>query len=176
MVDDNKSELELGRIFQRLNFFLIGTAFLITAFATVVISDAFLIKKDCGVITLANAINAVGYYLAIFFLFTNYWNIKLLNKKNGDKYKQTYSPVSLTIEMLGDFGNLILKPFDVSRGHPAPHTWLLPILFVIFWFVLWLTVLDNLWVVIVGGILIPLTWCIVISLIECSKKKPKRTP
>lgn len=173
MVDDNKHEANLGRIFQRFNFFLIGTAFLITAYTSVVTSNMFSSEGDCRAIILANAINAVGFYLAIFFTITNYWNVKLLDMTSDDKSPQTYSIKSLIIDMLGDFCHLLWEPLDISRGHPAPHTWLLPIGFAVFWFVLWFIVLKNIWIPIVAGILIPVAYIIIMLIKSFMKREEK---
>ena len=62
--------------FGRLNFFLISTAFLIGAFATVVTIGSK--EENYDIDVLAHAIAAAGYYLALFFTVTNLLNANLL--------------------------------------------------------------------------------------------------
>lgn len=69
-------------LFQRLNFFLIATAFLITALASVVSSNRFCpnAEHDVYLVYLAHAIIIVGFLLACFFSVTNYLNARLVQQ------------------------------------------------------------------------------------------------
>jgi len=164
MTNDNKqSSEELNRIFQRVNYFLVGTAFLITAFATIIASDNFFTPKF-ELVALAHVVNGVGFYLAIFFTITNYWNVKILKQQSINQCQPKYTLQSLISEMLGDSCHLLKRPFDLSKGHPAPHTWLVPMGFSISWLLIWFLVLPDKWVPAVIGVC-PLIVLIIISLI-----------
>jgi len=156
-----RREVEL--LFQRFNFFLIGTAFLITAFAAVVVSQNFTESPCNNLVLLAHAINAVGYYIAFFFTIANYLNTRTINKlgdyirglEDGNfpapphlslelSVRQLRSkPLCLIIDMCKNFGSIFISPFDFSKHHPAPHTWLIPSGFVLFWIFAWLRILPS---------------------------------
>lgn len=154
-MSNENNNTELDRLFQRVNFFLIGTAFLITAFARVITYYDTLTKPGFEIMALANGINAVGFYLAVFFTVTNYWNAVIIRKMGKRKHQPDYTMRSLLKEMSEDLGSLIKKPFDISKGHPAPHAWLVPMGFCIFWLLIWFLVLPYNWIPIVFGIAIP---------------------
>jgi hypothetical protein len=166
-----RHEVEL--LFQRFNFFLIGTAFLITAFATVVSSHYFAWLPYPNLVWLAHAINAVGFYIAIFFTIANYLNTRVI-RLLGDYIrgleagnyptpphlylKEETSRLSskrreLIKEICREVDSIILSPFDFSKLRPAPHTWLIPLGFIFFWFLVWLFILPY---VLLIGILGPL--------------------
>jgi len=57
-------------LFQRFNYFLIGTAFLVTALATLVSCHQFV--TNCSVAWFARLVCATGYALSVFFAFANH--------------------------------------------------------------------------------------------------------
>jgi len=67
---------ERDLLFERLNYFLVGTAFLATAYATLVIEQ--LSHPSNTIFYLAWLINGVGFYLSVFFAIINNLNSKIL--------------------------------------------------------------------------------------------------
>ena len=161
-------------VLQRLNFFLIATAFLIAGLATLVASgnDAGLTIRQ---LTLAYIINALGLYLSLFFTAINFHNIDILTDFGGyirtleqglvkrrDKLHITEPPPATKAE---DIANLKMKgfpwsllgrlfrqlysqiasPHEAAKGGKTNHTFLVPLLFVVVWLVIFFSVFPLCW-------------------------------
>ncbi len=155
--------------FSRLNFFLAGTAFLIVAFAAVIT-----VNKNTPVNyqlhILAHAINAVGCYLAFFFTFTNFLNGVFLKQVQDELMEDGMIVQEVPYRRLRDILKLEWKtgklrqssieflrdPVGYGRDYPASHTWLIPLLFLLFWLVTWFAVLRPYWIPSAFGIALPL--------------------
>jgi hypothetical protein len=148
-------EGELNRLFQRVNFFLISTAFLIAALATLITSKNFV--ESIPLQGFAYLLTVVGLSLSILFTASNYLNDRTI-RKLWEKIKDIeadYPPQpSLIIWLDTDTKNEKLKLTKVIcelfeqlrsvRHHPfsalggskmvaVPHTWLIPFGFIFFW-------------------------------------------
>lgn len=147
---------ELDSLFARFNYFLAGTAFLATAFAVVVVSSENNIVGNCQLKVLAHAINAVGFYIAFFFMTTNYLNAKLIGQlqqeimDEGEIVKVLpYTRLKAIIDeawhmrdFLRDFKRMICNPLVHSKRSPSSYTIYIPSLFIVFWVVIWFVVLQ----------------------------------
>lgn len=148
----NDDQLTFNRriVTGRYNSFLTGTAFLVAAYVVVVTAGGFR--------WLPHAINWVGLYLAIFFTLANYHAARLMLNKDTlqtstllrsflleDILSFIYSPTS-GYQCFKLMPNKILPKFvrdstELRTGYI--HTWLVPILFVVFWTYTWFFVLDD---------------------------------
>lgn len=187
----HRREVEL--LFQRFNFFLIGTAFLITAFATVVVSQNLSVLPSHSLAILAHAIGAVSFYIAFFFTITNYANTRTIRAlgdyiwglEKGDSPEPPFlnlknkvsqpidTPCSLIKKMGAELWSIFLSPFDFSKARPAPHTWLIPLGFVLFWIVVWFWILPCRLVPLICVIGIPLLYLGLSQLANCLIQKCK---
>lgn len=160
---------EIGLLFQRLNYFLVASAFLVTAFATVLTTNNCLTSHQFN---LAFLINLTGFYLSIFFAATNYLNILIIQKKSsfikklGVNPKLQMNPTSihatediikniiwkkkfknsqrrLVCHMLVDTFRFFIIQNHASRNEFAPHTYLVPLGFSLFWLIILFSVLSN---------------------------------
>jgi len=186
---------DLELLFQRLNFFLVGTAFLITAFAAVVSSYSFLKLLDCKLVFLAHAISVVGFYLAVLFTSVNYLNTRAIRVRreyieglekgdspkppvltHDDKVKQLpHRPGKILIELYKGLRDMFFNPFKFSKDYPAPHTWLIPLGFFIFWGIVWGYIV--LWYAPLSAILlIIILFLIRLSIMKCKEMKERRSP
>ena len=153
---------EVTGLFQRLSFFLIGTAFLVTALAAV---SPYLLANNPNdkLVLLGHIITALGYYAAFFFLFTNYLNTRII-RLLGDYIRDleegasrppphlyledrtstlSNRPLAMIWDLIVEVCGIFLSPFKFHKKRPAPHTWLLPLGFVIFWTVVWFLIVPT---------------------------------
>ena len=81
-------------LFQRFNYFLIGTAFLVTALAAIASSQYFALNDGNGYLAwLARVVCAAGYSLCVFFVFVNHHEsigIRSLFKTLNDNLNKYY--------------------------------------------------------------------------------------
>jgi len=163
MTDNERYELamklrdgDLDRLFQRVNFFLISTAFLIGALAVLLtyksFSDSLALKIFAILLTVA------GLGLSIFFTFTNYLNdlvirkisqfiieieeLKPVRQEGPDVLREIYRRVKASNHCKKQFIRRFFCDLVASFKNPsdpkervAPHTWILPFLFSFFWIV-----------------------------------------
>jgi len=156
MSDDDQTKLQRRQILtDRYNSFLTATAFLVAAYVAVI---AYHIRG------LPHAINWVGLYLAMYFTIGNYREARLIADKKipaPSKFVRSFlfedifsficDPGSdfLCFELDTDKPNKILPRFVQGSKKPRTgyvHTWLIPIVFVVFWIFTWFYVLDDKWV------------------------------
>ena len=163
-----RRDYESKVLFQRVNFFLIGTAFLITGFATLV-GNADLCELECKKLLLAYTINGAGLYLSILFAYVNYLNANIL-WQIGKYVEQLEDKLSEKADQdikVGGLKRIGKMAISVTKiiGHPrksassmcsqlkkmsgdfgvdciAPHTWILPIGFTVFWVVVFFVILP----------------------------------
>lgn len=162
----NKQERPLSEkiVLDRYNSFLVATAFLIAAFTAVAIRYT----ESCSLLLLANAVNAVGLYLAIYFTVANYHGALCTNADLGKENKYVIGRNSPHILLLGLLKYLLIsfpiKP--LSQKIPVVHTWLIPFLFCLFWWVTWFVVLPDWWVPTAFGIGVPLLYLFTLGIIS----------
>ncbi len=188
-------------LFHRFNFFLTGTAFLITAFAIIVVSDRLDSDATDGhLLILAHAVNAVGFYIALIFVIINYFMTKVIAELRryvldieGGEYvgpPLTYiegrlediKERPLVCDFLRELGRLVWSPFGAGERNPAPHTWFIPLLFIIFWGFTWFAVLpwsEIPWVsrglpwiprIPIVGIVLPFLYLVILCLKNLKKR------
>lgn len=166
---------ESSLLFQRLNFFLVGTAFLITAFATLTFVYGGDYGQSCKPLILAYMINAVGLFLSAFFMLINYLNTRILwhLRKYTVDLESNYSksrrapetPLSKAKEIIEEiiprempnpcvFAKSMWQDLcsvfdDLAKSAKktiAPHTWIVPLGFTTFWLVTFFLVLPIDWI------------------------------
>lgn len=151
----NVTQHEADLLFQRLNFFLISTSFLIAGFVTTLTANpnSTLIGKN-GILTFSYAIVFVGLFLSFLFTFINYLNSNLLRKYRKlfdseielDSHYKTLEFISIDIgnpslffkRFVKDLGQFINNPLDFKDSLPGSHTILIPLFFIIFWSVVFI--------------------------------------
>jgi len=170
--------LEIGKslrdsLSQRLNFFLVGTAFLVVGLASLMASSNNGGLTN-GQLTLAYTINGLGLYLALFFTMVAFLNLLIVGdfeeyiyalekrlveepsdaqiaelppaakvKEIADS-KMRYFPWFLVKELLTEIYGLCSG--QQSAAAKTNHTYLVPILFVVGWIVVFFLVLPWRWV------------------------------
>lgn len=151
-------------LFQRLNFFLIATAFLIAAFATVLTVGTGSILLNIDYI-----LSAAGFVYSLLLAATNYLNTRIIwqigeyirnleDKDFGDVVEQGQEPYkridqivkgsmnrrttfSLIPSMVGSVFTVIGNPSKTARESVADHTYIVPLLFVVVWLALFVFLL-----------------------------------
>jgi hypothetical protein len=73
---DSAQHLE-SLLFDRLNYFLAGSAFLVTAYAALAVSVKHL-SNYSSILRLTYLVNGTGFYLSIFFAIINYLNTRVI--------------------------------------------------------------------------------------------------
>ena len=147
---------DLNLLFRRLNFFLIGVAFLITGLAALVASRYYL---HYPIIAFAYIICTAGFYLSLCFTFINYLNtrnlykfgeyIHFLEKKYDEQGEVKREPAIMMktivqstlrgapwrlFKRLGSkLCGLIANPSREPRRSTANNAYLISIGFVVFW-------------------------------------------
>jgi len=152
-------EGEMTRLFQRLNYFLIGTAFLISPIIILILSTNF--RHSIGLILLAYLLILVGLGISLVFSVSNFLNDRIIRRivkyiikiENGDEANPNFVTVLIDgnekeklAECLSIFcGELwdatihFWVPGDprvTKYNRTAGSTWLLPVMFLIFWLML----------------------------------------
>jgi disulfide bond formation protein DsbB len=148
---------EVDRLFQRVNFFLIGTAFLIAALVSLVIAKNFADSEP--LVVFAYLLTSVGLGLSILFTISNYVNDRtirklwdmiqdieagnvphpgvvtnLMEKAENDKL----GIFSFVSEFSGSCWSASGNPFAVAGGSlkiSVPHSWAIPFSFTFFWII-----------------------------------------
>lgn len=145
---------ETQLLFQRLYYFLVAIAFLVTAFAAIVSSDKFSLNGDnLYLLLIAFVICATGYLLSFFFAVVNHLSsvsipklgLNLYIESPHDFWDWTDMPWSQehgVLEGRSLFRDIIqatTTPLDTNREKRrfAPHTYLVPTGFMILWVILW---------------------------------------
>ena len=145
-------EGEMNRLFQRVSFFLVSTAFLIAALVALINSVKF--SSTIPLQVFAYLLIAVGLGLSVVFTLSNYINDRIIriiwelikdieSGKGPDGYvvawfhqKVEKENESLIKKILCDLYKVIMHPFSIvkhSKGISVPHTWLIPLGFTFFW-------------------------------------------
>jgi len=150
-------EGETTRLFQRVNYFLIGTAFLISPLIILILSSNF--RRSLALILLAYLLILVGFGISLVFTVSNYLNdqiIRRISKYIMDieigaevdphfvtKLVDGNSKACLK-QFIGEFFSelcdvithfwLPADPRESKHNGTASMTWLLPSMFMIFWF------------------------------------------
>jgi len=162
-------------LLQRLNFFLVGTAFLIAGLATLMAGDT-VTGLNPGQLRLAYIINALGLYLSLFFTVINFLNIEFLLcfgkyirdlekrvKERKDKLHITQLPPAAKAEAILQskiegfpwrllrrlFRQLHLLVSDIgegAKGGKVHHTFVVPVIFVGVWLAIFFGVLPPCWI------------------------------
>ncbi|AGG08452.1 hypothetical protein SDC9_07180 [bioreactor metagenome] len=161
---------EINLLFQRLNYFLVASSFLVTAFATILVAANGCI--DGGQLVLAFMINAVGLYLSLFFVVINYLNTRIIwqkgkylrdtentpeviyrinpNSKSEEIVLQkvwgeelNHSQFKLILNMIKEAWDFFFGPGKASKSGLVPHTYLIPLGFGVFWAVLFVMIING---------------------------------
>jgi len=160
----------------RYDSFLVATAFLVAAYATVMVN----LNHNFHMLLLANAVNAIGFYLAIFFTIANFQasllirrNIRvaqlhdelqkelkpiLSQEKRQEKIEEAQKVEKEVTERipnsLSKLAYLFLREVifidpgrDSRNGIPYIHTWLVPFLLGLFWLIVPFCVTPDRWTI-----------------------------
>lgn len=124
-----QEEMAIGR----LNSFLVGTSFLITAYAVVVTAESY--SNLARLLWLSHGISSGGFVMAIFFALANYHAARV-------KYNLQYR-VSLWRLPCQFFKDALCLPFgaleDKHQRLSPIHAWLIPMFFPFFWIAMWIS-------------------------------------
>jgi len=145
-------------LFDRLNFFLAGSAFLITAYAALVVAVKHW-SSSHSILLLTYLVNGAGFYLCLFFAVINYLNTKII-EADSSQIKDWQTKVHKCDETLEDSADMIRREVveNEFRSNPyrlilgpikgfckflkepfhlavAPHTYILPLGISVFWLV-----------------------------------------
>jgi hypothetical protein len=172
---------------RRYDSFLVATAFLVTAYATVIV----VMHHNPKMLVLADAISAVGLYLAFFFTVANFHGSLLIvhQQIGGDGAK------TMCLKNMPDNAYKLIRKFlshvrillTLESIHISPrsledqielrfpayvHTWLVPSLLFLFWLILPFCVLPDAWPWTLGVALVPVVlWTILYLALTHSKCK-----
>lgn len=150
---------EINLLFQRLNFFLIATAFLLTAFATIVAGG-----RNSDLLSINYVIAAAGFIYSSLIATTNYLNTRIiygigvyirgLEKKDfAQEVKQSLLPsyainrivkglinkksgFSLVCPMIKSCSNVVFNLKKINDESVGNHTYIVPCLFSLVWLAL----------------------------------------
>lgn len=106
-------------LFERLNYFLAGSAFLITAYAALAVTVKY--QSYNAILLLTYLVNVAGLYLSIFFASVNYLNTRILGEIywliiNLESPQDGSSPKDLDKLKKGQFYNYQLERVrDIER-------------------------------------------------------------
>jgi len=145
---------------KRYDSFLIATAFLVTAYATVIVVCYDKHSFDPNLLHLADAISAIGLYLAFFFAVANFHGSLLIKYEQllpayKGMCKNNYwpkNPCGLGCKFFCHIFRAVFRPGidiqcpnnDFELKNPAYiHTWLIPLLLLLFWLVVPFFVLPH---------------------------------
>ena len=145
-------------LFERLNYFLTGSAFLVTGYAALAVSIKHWTSSQ-PILLLAYLVNGAGLYLSIFFAIMGHLNTKILDVINiqiktfeltDNKHAQRWenlsevierevvkkefhsNPYSLVCGPFIGFWSFVKKPLHMGT---APNTYMIPVGFLVFWLV-----------------------------------------
>jgi len=179
----------------RYNSFLVATAFLVTAYATVIV----VMHHNFKILLLADAISAVGLYLAFFFTVANFHGSLLIVREqiieDDDKAKCDKNipqdAWGFVWKLLSHLKTLFLEPIQplprtkekqienaIELKTPSyVHTWAIPLLLFLFWLIVPFCVLPHTWMGTPGvyvGILV--IWLGIIALWGACNRESKNEP
>ena len=181
-------EREISLLFQRVNFFLISTAFLIGALA------AFIVSKRATVDTFLFSILicATGFILSFIFTIANYTNARIIDElhlylrriEDNDVVAPPYEYLDTVLNTFSDFDKLsddfkkkyVAKLKLVNYTKTAPHTWLIPFGFIFIWIIAFILTLDSFRLA-PDIVLLPIAACFVafIAFLAIKQLLPKRS-
>jgi len=149
-------EGETTRLFQRVNYFLIGTAFLISPLIVLILSTNF--RRSLALILLAYLLILVGLGISLVFTVSNFLNDRIIRRiikyiielEDGTEVNPNFVTVLINgnkkeclVQFLDtfchEFWDAIIhfwvpaEPSDPKHNGTAGLTWLLPSVFIIFW-------------------------------------------
>ena len=133
------TNFQLKFALDRFNSFLVATAFLIAAFVSLVIYY----DRHSELLLLGYAVNAVGLYLAAFFTIASYHGAMCIRFASTPQDKDAQGrdePRTLFRSMIKSLVRFPFEPF--AENIPLVHTWLIPLLFCLFWLATWFGVLP----------------------------------
>lgn len=178
---------EQGLIFQRFNYFLIGTSFLITAFAALASSQKFCPNGEpFYIFVIANSVGILGLIIAALFTVINFlvtYSNKILSEKIikhlnlglnewvGSSWNQKQLGGWIKVLFCSIF-LFIFCPFNPRIRGLASHLFMFPLFFVFFWLIAisalfgWPLVWQILSVVILGVIGIGALWHLALFIIN----------
>ena len=127
---------ELNQVLQRFNYFLVATSFMFVAFVTLITNSK---NNDLDWIIIFVAI--VGILGSLFFFQINYHQTRVAKKVKDQKLKTPLSSKDVDTERwigdaFSDVAEYIRRHFRyIATERPASHTWFIPFVFIIIWFV-----------------------------------------
>jgi hypothetical protein len=120
-----------SQLIQRVNYFLVGIAFLVTAFVNLVISNSF--PGNPYLICLAALICGTGCYISLLFAVMNYENSKRYKDFANKIYDFPTSGYSTWTKSLWIKRGQTIRPKWQDDELHVPHLTLIPIIFTLFW-------------------------------------------
>jgi hypothetical protein len=117
-----------SQLIQRVNYFLVGIAFLVTAFVALVTSQSF--HNNPYFISLAVLISGTGCLLSLIFTVMNYNDSKRY-KRFADKLYDL--PVDNYLTWVKELWNKKDEGKEQDTELHVPHVFLVPLMFTIFW-------------------------------------------
>jgi hypothetical protein len=137
-------------LFNRFNYFLIGTAFLIAAFASMVSSSSYCPSSNhhSYLTILSFAVVFFGFFLAVFFSGINYFNSASLKAglesyaDPNNQHLDLYAWAKTTFESK-IFRACFRSPFKEFFYGMSPHTYFVPLLLACFWFIAGATIINH---------------------------------
>lgn len=192
---EGSSKTEMDRLFQRVNFFLIGMGFLLTALASLVLSCKVMTPSTWPFM-LGTALIIAGFLISAGFWVINCWNITLIMRRERGVWRQLKrlksDHTSVKYELDRFIRNSLVESRDTNRGRilfsfvwhpldirvPAWHTRGLPVFFFVVWLTLglWLWI-PGFWIGTAVSILVLVIWCALLvhvyrrkeDIVRCSK-------
>jgi hypothetical protein len=177
-------------IFQRFNYFLIGTAFLITAFAALVASQKYCPNGEPFYIYIITyAIGFLGLIMGSLFTVINFlvtYSNKNLSEKTAVDLTlnlSKWTTLSWNETQMGGWPKALLcsmflsifRPFDDKIRGLSSHVFMFPLLFACFWSIA-LTVLSGLQpfymmliIIVLGVIVFGFLWHLLLFLLSLVK-------
>jgi hypothetical protein len=166
---------EVSLLFQRFNYFLLMTSFLIIAYVTVITSQGFILDSSYKIYWIAQTIAVVGFILSYSFSLVNLMNARLIhdmglflenirvcgysslphfnyyvshNLVPTHRFRITYFfriHYHMWYAFIGFFSRSTQSE-DAEYKDLAPHTWITPMFFAFVWVAIYsITFLDIIW-------------------------------
>lgn len=156
---------EVSLVFQRFNYFLLMTSFLIVAFVTLITSQGLTLPLDYSsrLSWIATTIAAAGFLLSYSFSVVNWMNARLIHEMGLflEKVDSGFSMPSFTsyvshlvpqhgfkfwyfftiqYDLWKSFGGFarLGRGKTASARDVAPHTWMTPMFFALVWIAVYL--------------------------------------
>lgn len=151
---------ELGLLFQRFNFFLVANSFLVVAVVGLVVSTNGLGGTNDTLTKLIVAIIMLGGFISLAFGVINYINAKIvkvrrdyldievpkidagsslfdMHKRMGQHLSEGLEPSKWLRDLVPTLLRVFGDPLKLSKDEIAYHTWLIPLVFYVFWMAFW---------------------------------------